>query len=228
MTPGGSKPYAGIDRRLARRDDPQDRSMATKKITAAELLAKLNADPEFVARAADRERARLVMVEELSRAEAPVVSDLLAAGLGVESVWDLVNTGESYTAVLPILVDHLPRAYPAAIREGIARALAVKESRPWWDTLTRFYRAETDQRVRGGLAAAIAASATDDVLGELIDLVRQDNNGESRVILLSVLERSSNVLAGQVLQELTTDPLLGKQARISLRVNLRRKKANSR
>lgn len=202
--------------------------MKTKATTAGELLAKLNADPEFVARAAERERARLQKVDEFRRAETPLISDLLAAGFSTESVWDLVNTGESYTAALPILVDHLPRAYPAAVREGIARALAVVDSRPWWDTLTRLYQAETDERVRGGLAAAIAASATDDVLPELISLLRAGDHGESRVILLSALERSTAVLAGQILEELRTDPVLGKQAQVSLRVRARRQKRKKR
>jgi hypothetical protein len=66
--------------------------MSKKKITAAELMAKLNADPEFVAKRAREEEERLKREAEYRRAEAPLVDELRAAGFQVQSAWDLVNT----------------------------------------------------------------------------------------------------------------------------------------
>ena len=70
---------------------------AKKGITAAELVAQLNADPEYVARWR-KQQEQLNAVEEVMRfAERPLVQALNDAGLGwVRSVWDLVNTATPY------------------------------------------------------------------------------------------------------------------------------------
>lgn len=144
--------------------------MTKKKITAAELMAKLNAEPEFVARRAREEDARQKRESEYRLAEAPLVSALRAAGFQVQSAWDLVNTPGSYANAVPILLAHLPRPYPAAVREGIARALAVREASCGWDLLTQLYRDEHEIRAKDGLAVAIAAAANDDLIGDVIAL----------------------------------------------------------
>ncbi|MFL5293866.1 MAG: hypothetical protein ACJ79U_20290, partial [Myxococcales bacterium] len=66
--------------------------MARTRMTAGELMAKLNADPAFVSRRAKQEAERQRRGSDLGRAEEPLVADLRAAGYEIESVWDLVNT----------------------------------------------------------------------------------------------------------------------------------------
>jgi len=92
-----------------------------KKISAAELVATLNADAALVARRAQGERERLQREAESRAAEEPLVRDLRTAGYEVESVWDL-NSTAAYPEALPVLLEHLARPYPAVVREGIARA----------------------------------------------------------------------------------------------------------
>src|ERR1043165_213162 len=106
-----------------------------KPRTADELMAELEADPKWVA-----DRARLDaeferQEAELARAEAPLVAELRGAGYPVESVWDLVTTRDRYPIAVPILVEHLQRPYPGRIREGIARALAVREAKSAYSLL---------------------------------------------------------------------------------------------
>lgn len=192
--------------------------MTKKKITAAELMAKLNADPEFVAKRSREEEERRKREAEYRLAEAPLVDELRAAGFQVQSVWDLVNTPASYPKAVPILLAHLPRPYPPAVREGIARALAVRETKaPGWNVLTRLYIDEPEARVRGGLAAAIAATADDEVIGDVIALARDTRHGTSRVLLLTALERSADPRARAALMDLSTDPELTKEIQVILR-----------
>jgi hypothetical protein len=191
--------------------------MMKKKITAAELMAKLNADPEFVAKRARQEEERLKREAEYRRAEAPLVEELRAAGLQVQSAWDLVNTPGSYLEALPILLAHLPRPYPAPVREGIARALAVREASCGWAVLTRLYRDEIEVRAKDGLAVAIAAAANDELIGDVIALARDKPQGPSRVLLLGALERSTDPRARAALMELGTDPDLTKEIQVILR-----------
>ena len=194
-----------------------------KKVTAAELMAKLNADPEFVAKRAREEEERQKRAAEWRRAEAPLVEELRAAGYAVESAWDLVNTTAPYPTALPILLDHLQRPYPAAVREGIARALAVRGASFGWDVLTRLYRNEGEVRAKDGLAVAIAAAANDELIGDVIALARDKSQGPSRLLLLGALERSANPRARAALMDLGTDPELKKEIQIILR-RLRRAK----
>lgn len=185
--------------------------MKKKAITAAELMEKLNADPDFVAKRALREEEHERRDRELGLAEAPLVAALRAVRCGVDSVWDLVNTPTSYPAAIPVLLEHLGRPYPAAIREGIARALGVPDAGFAWDVLVRYYRNESDERVKDGLAVAVAGSAGGEHLDHLIELCRDRANGPSRILLLSALERTSDPRARAALVELAADDELEKQ-----------------
>lgn len=189
------------------------------RVTAAELLAHLAADPEFVAKEAQREGERQRREAAYRRAETPLVSELYAAGVHVDSVWDLVNMSGSYSTAIPILLDHIGRPYPPAVREGIARALAVPETRTYngWELLTRLFREEKVPRVKDGLAAAISGAADDDVLGDVIALAHETHLGPSRLLLLSALERSADPRARRALIELAEDPDLEKEIAVILR-----------
>ena len=191
--------------------------MTKKKITAAELMAKLNADPEFVAKRAREEEERLKREAEYRRAESPLVDELRAAGFQVQSAWDLVNSPGSYPKAVPILLAHLPRPYPAAVREGIARALAVREASCGWEVLTRLYRDEHEVRAKDGLAVAIAAAANDELIGDVIALAQDTSQGPSRLLLLGALERSADPRAQAALMDLGTDPDLTKEIQAILR-----------
>ncbi len=98
-------------------------------MTAKEHGDILEKDPKFQAMMAEKERKWAEMKAMLDEDEKPLVEALNGAGGNVKCVWDLVNTAESYPHLLNTLADHLPRPYHFRIREGIARALTVKESR---------------------------------------------------------------------------------------------------
>ncbi len=182
-------------------------------MTAAELMARLNADPRFVAERAARDAEFQRLEAALEQAETPLVEELRFAGFAVNSVWDLVNTAAPYVGALPILFAHLQRPYPVPIREGIARALAVPEARSGWELLTRLFREERDRRAKDGLAVAIAEAADDTVVEDVIHLARDTGHGTSRVLLLSALARSRDPRAKVALSELATDPDLNREIR---------------
>lgn len=197
-------------------------------MTLAEHEAELKAGgkwDEYVARKKEREEAWRRREEELDRAEAPLVQALAEVGLEVKSVWDLVNrTTRHYPEAVPVLLDHLQRPYPDAVRDGIARALTVAEARPHWDMLTKLYREEQGRRTKDGLAVAIGGIATDEVIGDVIALARDRNNGTSRGLLLLALERSRDARAQHALMELGTDPELQKEIQNILRRRKRRRR----
>lgn len=158
--------------------------------------------------------------------ERPLAEELQAAGFDVGSAWDLFNRKQPwnkqerikpYAEALPILLKHLGFNYPPAIREGIARAMAMRESRFAWHDLVRFYRDEESNRAKDGLAVAIAAAADSSVLDELIALAKDREQGSSRLLLLSALARSTLPKARAALMELGTDPELEQEVQIILK-----------
>jgi HEAT repeat protein len=185
--------------------------------TAAEAMAEFEKDPDFVERRRQRE-AELRRVEEAdARAEAPVVEDLRKAGVPVSSVWDLVNSVNTYAQSLPLLLDHLQRSYPDAIREGIARAMAVPGAKFAWPTLVKLYKQEHERRTKDGLAVALSNIADEETLDEVIALARDARHGESRVLLLGAIERLRRGDARKLLMELGGDQQLHRQVQVVLR-----------
>ncbi len=185
-------------------------------MTAAEHEAWLKETGQYdgmVERRRQQDEERQKRAAEWRRAEAPLVDELRAAGYAVNSAWDLVNTSTPYRSALPILLAHLPRAYPAPVREGIARALAVRDTKRegGWALLTRLFREETEKRAKDGLAVAISAAADDEVIAEVISLARETQHGSSRVLLLRALERSTAPQARAALLDLGADPGLAKE-----------------
>lgn len=103
--------------------------------------------------------------------------------------------------------------------------LAVPGARFAWNVLVSLYREERDERVKQGLAVAIANIADDKLIGQVVNLLRNPQNGESRVLLLFALKRwYRDPRAFGALEEFAADPLLKKQAHIILRQLAARKR----
>ena len=127
-----------------------------KPCTAAELMARLQADPDWVRRDAERRAKHAALVAQTQREiepeHAPLIAELAAAGvkvrmnakaqltlppdqrpgdapLHVQSIDDLVNTRDSYPEAIPILVRHMHTVQHPIMVDTIARALTVKEAR---------------------------------------------------------------------------------------------------
>lgn len=184
-------------------------------VSAEELMAELEADEEYQAAIKLQDDVRERRAAEWRRAEKPLVDELRRAGFEVESAWDLVNTSTPYPAALPVLLEHLGRRYPDRVREGIARALAVgRDAMFGWDRLVHLYRDEpAGSDAKDGIAVALAAICDDDVVDELIELARDAEHGESRILLLRALKRSRASQARLELERMAADPVLGQQAR---------------
>ena len=134
--------------------------MKRKSITASELAHRLEQDPTYQARVADRQ-ANIDALSRVYRAdEAALVAQLRARGIAVESVWDFVSTTDAPLDAIPILVAHLSESHHPRVWEGIVRALSVKRARGnAFESLKRFYVTETVESRRWLLANAIGAMA---------------------------------------------------------------------
>src|SRR5687768_11938915 len=111
--------------------------MPRRKITAGELMETLAKDPEYVARAAERDRQIEQRKLEFAKEEAPICDEAKTLGYRITSVWDFVNnvphaflarpfTGP-YPNAYPLLVRHLGTPHHPKLREGLIRALTVRD-----------------------------------------------------------------------------------------------------
>jgi hypothetical protein len=196
-------------------------------ITAAELSRQLETDPEFVIRRQQREKEQQERSVRIYAETLPLLTELRAAGLNIQSVSDLISRSERYETAIPILLKHLVMPYSDVARETIARSLAVPEPevRKAWPTLVEQYRkAPMGEGIRApgdtknlklsakhGLAVALSVAVTEATLTELIGLANDRKNGESRILLLSALRKSKSTAAKQAIEQLALDPELEKE-----------------
>ena len=85
-----------------------------------------------------------------------LVAELQESGIEVKSVYDLVNTSQPYSSAYPILVRHLKLSHDRATREGIIRALTVKDAGPIAEAvLFAEFQVERDPILKWVLANAL-------------------------------------------------------------------------
>ena len=188
--------------------------MRRRRITAAELMAELESNPQWSAKKQERDEALRARALELAAVAAPLMDSLRMIGAPVkESVWDLVNTRANYDFALPVLMEHLSRDYPDEILEGIARAMAVRRAAPFRPQLIQLLYANRGHHrgICDGLAVAIAASTSPANVMETLTLARDRSLGRVRVLLLRPLRRFRNPLIRQAIAELSRDPDLAKE-----------------
>jgi hypothetical protein len=156
-------------------------------------MARLEADPEWVARRAEREARHAASVAQL-RVEmepeaAPLRRDLAAIGLPVASVWDLVNMSAPYPKAVPILLRHLATARHPVQREGLARALTVQEAEGVaGPPILRELKNEEHPDTRWAFANALTIVATPAEADDIAALVDDPNFEDVRDRLAQALK----------------------------------------
>lgn len=173
--------------------------MSTKKtkITAAELMERLQKDKKYQVIMKEKEKKLKEFQELLNKDEKPLIQAVEKVGIKINSVWDLVNTSKSYTEVIPVLIEHLTKPYHQRTKAGIARALAVPEAKELaWDVLLSEYnKAVSDEKIedpnkkgyKDGLAVAISFLADKSRIDIIFDLIQDKKHGKSRVFFIENL-----------------------------------------
>ncbi|MDE0547407.1 hypothetical protein [Microbacterium sp. C7(2022)] len=181
--------------------------------SAIDLIAELQNDPDYQRKVQAAEAERQTRAQLLREAEQPIVADLRAAGVEVNSVWDLVNTSDPYPAALPVLMEHLERGgYPERVMESLGRALAVKPSVAFWERLKTRWLYARGLGEEDGAAVALAACATKAQVDDLIGFLSVAERGQSRIYFIRPILILGGDRGRQVIEALRNDPVLGKEA----------------
>lgn len=124
-----------------------------------------------------------------------------------------MNTAEPYPDALPGLIEHLERGgYPDRVMESLGRALAVKPAVAFWDRLKALYLAPRNPGEQEGAAVALAASATDAQLDDLVDFLSVEERGQSRIYFIRPILNVGRARGREVVEALRADPVFGKEA----------------
>ncbi|MFP5246738.1 MAG: HEAT repeat domain-containing protein, partial [Thermoanaerobaculia bacterium] len=146
---------------------------------------------------------------------AKVAEALRFAGIRVGSVYDLVNSRQSYPSAIPILIRMLHEVQHPRIKEGIARALTVKEARDVAGELVREFRgmrAETgpEMSAKWAIGNALAVAGSDEVADDVIVLMEDPRHGWSRSMLplaLAHAKKRRETATQALLRSLSDDQL---------------------
>lgn len=151
---------------------------------------------------------------ELDRAEQPLTQDLRAAGLDVDSVWDLgKHQVWPYPQALPVLMDHLERGgYPDDTTDTIGQALAVKEAVTYWDRLKELLLAAPSEAQAEAAAIAMSECATSAQLEDLIRFLDLEERGDTRIFFLRPIRRLGGEHGRAIIEGLRNHPVLGTEA----------------
>lgn len=188
--------------------------------TAAEVMADLDRrrreDPEYRAELERAERKRAERARQLRIAEQPVVGDLRAVGIDVDSVWDLHKVPEWLPKAIPVLLKDLALDYPDRVLFGIGQGLYDTSARPHWSEIRDLMLSTDRDEARDRLAVALSKCARRDHYDELLEFVRNERLGECRIYFLRPINRISNRMRASkgrdVIESFADDPVLGREA----------------
>jgi len=148
------------------------------------------------------------------------VDAMRVAGCDVDSPWDLVNRKTPYRSLVPVLLELLdrvdvdvPEADRQKFREGLVRALGVKEARgeaAAGALVREFRRPELDWFTRWAVANSLSVVADESVFDDLVALAMDRSYARAREMLMLALARSDETrAAGVLIGMLDDDDLAG-------------------
>lgn len=157
-----------------------------------------------------------------------VASALREVGLDVESVFDLVNANASYPEAIPVLLKMLREVSDDWIREGIVRALSVKEAKgvATQPLIEEFKKVGSKELFKWAIGNALSVLADDSVFDEVMELVLDKHHGKAREMLTLALGNMKNPRTVDILIEFLKDEQVAVNAIMALG-KLRAKRARS-
>ncbi|MCO5948302.1 hypothetical protein [Mucilaginibacter flavidus] len=133
----------------------------------------------------EKEKLRNLFTEELKREIKDLSKELKEAEVKYTDPWDLVNASEPYPDAINILITHLSKQYHYRNKQGIVRALTVKEARGKANaTLIAEYnkvpKDKENDSLRWAIGNAIWFIITPNDIESILPIVEDKKNGMSR------------------------------------------------
>lgn len=164
------------------------------------------------------------MTTHTSNDDLRVVVELAEVGITVGSVFDLVNAKVAYPAAIPILLNNLSKVSDPVTKEGLVRALSVKEAAGIASQrLIQEFLAippeapKQEQLIKWAIGNALSVVATDADRESLVTIATDKRHGKAREMIVVALGRMKDSEVGEVLVELLDDDCVAGHAAMALR-----------
>ncbi|GGH22208.1 HEAT repeat domain-containing protein [Mucilaginibacter phyllosphaerae] len=158
-----------------------------------------------------------------------LISELKEVGYDFNDVWQMVNTKKPYPKAIRILLKYLPKDYHDKNKEGIVRALTVKEAVGIASPLLIVEYNKTPKNklaLRWAIGNAIYATITKNDIESILPIIQDNENGVSRQMFIRALGKIGSEQAESTLIKLLDDDEVILDALNAL-VKLKSKKAKN-
>lgn len=173
--------------------------------TAAELMAELQRDPEYLARQEEAQEKSRQAAERYRLAASGLLADLAAVGFDVKAVGALRSLGVEYREAIPVLARWLPAVRDVSVKEDIVRSLSVPWAREIAPLLVAELERAADSGLRWAIANALEVVANDEIGDDLLRLAMDRRLGKAREMVVLGLARLKRPGAAEVLVSLLAD-----------------------
>lgn len=159
-------------------------------VSAADLMAELQADPEFVAQDLRREQDRLQRQTRIDGLLRPVLEDLKAAGIVVNNFDDLVPAYAPLPPlVVEVLLDWIDRTEDEDVLESLIRALAATEDPYDGVPLAKAFDRVGSDSVRWAIGNTLARTSPTGIERWLVNAAQNQSYGTAREMLVTAVGR---------------------------------------
>lgn len=156
----------------------------------------------------EKERLRIFLTEELKLEIKDLSQELAKIGCKYTDPWDLANTKESYPEAIDTLIKHVSKPYHDRNKEGIIRALIVKEAKGKANValIAEYGRiAREKHNHRWVIGNAIYVIVIKDDIDSILPIVLNPENGISRQRFVLALGKIKSAKTEDILIKLLDD-----------------------
>lgn len=159
-------------------------------ITAGELMARLEKDPEYQARMAAEEKEMAEKKAKLRELQKPVFEDLQRIGVVASSLPDLIHKYAPLPKeIVQILLKWVPVAEDEDIQEWLVRALAGTRVKYDGSALIELFEKTQSETLRWVIANTLESARPLNVTEWVIDAVMNPSYGDAREMLALAVAR---------------------------------------
>ncbi|QQS48187.1 MAG: hypothetical protein IPM66_05965 [Acidobacteriota bacterium] len=172
--------------------------------TAAELMARLQNTPDFLNLQREREREFAVRDERYKLLEAPIVRELNAIGIDVDSLHDLVRAYAPLSiAITDILLKWLQQSTDEIILEHLVRALGASQIDFNGKPLVNLFEKTRSSQLRWAIANTISEARPSNITDWILNAVSNQSYGKSReMLILAIAQLASPHVSNSILVNL--------------------------
>jgi hypothetical protein len=151
--------------------------------------------------------SKLIGIER-AKEHQELTDELAEVGIKISNIYDLVNTKTKYPKAIPILIKHLQIRYSDKVKEGIVRALTVREAKGLVVPLLlkEYLQLANDKKdLKWVIGNAVNVTITKSEVADIFPIVLNKENGISRQMFVAALGKIKGENVKDVLNRLVND-----------------------